>query len=107
MQKWLLSHPSGLLATVALTCAVVAGLFVGIAQVRCGLLEEDFARLKSRLKEEVESFKAEQETNDKNVLALVQETVKRVAAIQREEAKDTAETPAGEQTKEEPRGGIE
>jgi hypothetical protein len=79
-QKWLLSNPVGLVAAAALTCSMAAGLFVGIAQVRCTLLEEDFARTKGRFTEETESLRAEQETSYKALADAVSETVKRVAA---------------------------
>jgi hypothetical protein len=105
MQKWLRSNRTGLVAAAALAVALVAALFVTIAQVRCSLLEEDMARLKGRLMEEVETFKAEQETNHKAVLGVVNETVRRVAQIQ--EARATPETAGAETPKEEPGGGVE
>jgi hypothetical protein len=98
-QKYLLSNLTGLAATVALTIALVAGLFVGIAQVRCTLLEEDFVTMKGRLTEETESLKAEQETNYKALADVVSETVRRVAA----HLKDAREgEPRAEPAKEEP-----
>ena len=80
MQKWLMSNGGAWVTAAALTAALAAGLFVTIAQMRCTLLEEDVARLKGRLTDEVESLKAEQETNHRAVLGVVNETVKRVAA---------------------------
>lgn len=105
MQKWLMSNRTGLVAAAGLAAALAAGLFVAIAQVRCTLLEEDVARLRGRLMGEVESLRAEQETNHKAVLGVVNDTVQRVAA-HLEQARETPET-TGEETKEEPRGGIE
>jgi hypothetical protein len=97
-QKWLLSNPAGLVAAGALTCATAAGLFVGIGQVRCTLIEEDFAKTKSRFTEEIESLRAEQDTNYKALADVVSETVRRVAA----HLKDTREgEPRAEPAKEE------
>jgi hypothetical protein len=102
-QKYLLSNLIGLVATAALTCALVAGLFVGIAQVRCTLLEEDVARLKGRLAEATETLKTEQETAHKAVLGVVDETVKRVAAHLEESRETEAKQPAAEESpKDEP-----
>jgi hypothetical protein len=98
-QKWLLSNPAGLLAAAALTGSMAAGLFVGIGQVRCTLIEEDFARMKGRLIEETESLRTEQETNYKALADVVSETVRRVAA----HLKDAREgEPRAEPAKEEP-----
>jgi hypothetical protein len=105
MQKWLMSNPTGLVAAGALTCALATGLFVTIAQVRCTLLEEDVARLKGRLTDEVGTLKDEQETNHKAVLGVVNETVKRVAQLA--EATEAPETPADESPKEERVGGFQ
>ena len=91
-QKWLMSNPTGWIAAVALTCSVAAGLFVGIAQLRCTLLEEDVARLKGRLIETAESLKEEQETNHKAVLGVVNQAVKRLAARQ-EDAREGEQQP--------------
>jgi hypothetical protein len=96
--KWLLSNPVGLVAAAALTCATAAGLFVGIGQVRCTLIEEDFALMKSSFAAETESLRAEQETNYKALADAVRETVRRVAA----HLKDAREgEPRAEPAKEE------
>jgi hypothetical protein len=92
MQKWLMSNLTGLVAAAALTLTLATGLMVTIAQVRCTLLDEDVARLKGRLREEVDSLKDEQDTNHKAVLGVVNETVKRVAA-HLEAARETPEKP--------------
>jgi hypothetical protein len=98
-QKWLLSNPAGLLAAAALTGSMAAGLFVGIGQVRCTLIEEDFALMKSSFAAETESLRAEQETNYKALADAVRETVRRVAA----HLKDAREgEPRAEPAKEEP-----
>jgi hypothetical protein len=106
MQKWLMSNLTGLVAAAALTCTLVAGVVVTIAQVRCTLLEEDVARLKSRLADEIAAARAEQATGHKAVLALVNETARRVAT-QQEDAKETEETPAGDAPKAAPGGGFQ
>lgn len=113
-QRWLTTNLAGLVAALALTIALTAGLFVGIAQVRCTLLEEDLARLNSRLRDEVETFKAEQETNHKAVLGVVSDTVKSVAAHLAEakegEAKEepAKEEPAADDPpKDDPEKGLE
>jgi hypothetical protein len=107
MQKWVVSNLTQLVATAGLTCAMAAGLFVTISQVRCTLLEEDVARLKGRLTEEMEALRAEQETNQKTVLSVVTETARLVAARQEDESKETPETPAGVAPIDQPKGGIE
>ena len=106
MQKWLMSNLTGLVAGVALTFALATGLFVTVAQVRCTLLEEDVARLKGRMKEEVESLRDEQETNHKAVLAIVNQTVRRAAA-QPQEAREEPDTPEDKPAKDEPEGGFQ
>jgi hypothetical protein len=106
MQKWLMTNRTGLLAAAALSCGLAAGLFVTIAQMRCTLLEEDVARLKGRVIGDIDSFKDEQEANHKAVLAVVNDTVKRVAA-HLEEAKQTPEKAEEEPAKDEPKGGFQ
>ena len=101
-QKWLMSNLAGLMAAAALICAIAAGLFVGIAQVRCTLLEEDVAKLKGRLTEATESLRAEQDTNHKAVLGVVNETVKRWRRTWRKAGRARPKEPAADEPSNDP-----